>query len=224
MSMLKNDEAVSARFTDRLRQSTEPYWTQAVTHRLVREIYTGTASKDVMTRYLVQDHCFIDCFLSLLGGALVNCDRMDAKLTLGRFIGMISNDENSYFERAFETLKVDDATRFDTPDAAATTGFKALMLEAAKSGSYAVCLSVLTVAEWLYLDWADKAPKPLPENFVFAEWIILHDNPYFVEFVSFLRSELDRVGPAAASKCEDFFRRAVELEKAFFDAAYEAGS
>ncbi len=215
-----SDNSVEA-FSERLRQSTEPFWSQAVGHRLVGEIYAGTVATEVMTRYLVQDHRFIDSFLSLLGGTLVNCDRMEAKLTLGRFVGMISSDENSYFERAFAKLEVTDAERFDTPDASPTAAFKQLMLEAARSGSYAACLSVLTVAEWLYLDWAEKAPKPLPDDFIFSEWIVLHDNPYFVEFVGFLRSELDRVGPLAAEQCRQFFRRAVELENAFFDSAYE---
>lgn len=218
--MSEPDSTASTRFSDFLRQQSEPLWTQSVTHRLVREMYAGTVAPDVMTRYLVQDHRFIDCFLALLGGVLVNCDRMEAKLTFGRFIGMISSDENAYFERAFVKLGVDHAMRETVPDAEPTTAFKHLMLEAAHSGSYAACLSVLTVAEWLYLDWAQKAPKPLPEDFVFSEWIILHDNPYFVEFVGFLREELDRVGPSAVKECQSFFQRAVEIEKAFFDAPY----
>jgi len=218
MSMVA--EKTSERFSENLRQSAEPFWSQAVHHRLVQEIYRGSVPLEVMKRYLVQDHRFIDCFLSLLGGVLVNCDTMEAKLTFGRFIGMISNDENSYFERAFTSLNVSHAERYETPDAQPTAAFKALMLEAATSGSYAACLSVLTVAEWLYLDWAQKAPKEFPESFVFSEWIVLHDNPYFSEFVGFLRSELDRVGPDAGTQCRSFFQRAVELEKAFFDAAY----
>ena len=39
-------------------------------------------------------------------------------------------------------------------------------------------------------------------------------------FVDFLRAELDRVGPAQADLCRDFFRRAVALECSFFEAAY----
>jgi thiaminase/transcriptional activator TenA len=35
-----------------------------------------------------------------------------------------------------------------------------------------------------------------------------------------LRAELDRVGPAQADLCGDFFRRAVALELSFFEAAY----
>ena len=72
------------------------------------------------------------------------------------------------------------------------------------------------VAEWLYLDWASRAPQPLPNNFVLAEWITLHDNPSFRGFVDFLRTELDRVGPAHADLCRDFSSRAVALELSLF--------
>ena len=95
------------------------------------------------------------------------------------------------------------------------------MREAAQTRSYAAALSVLVVTEWLYLDWASHAPKPLPDNFVHAEWITLHDSPGFRDFVDFLRTQLDRVGPAEGDLCRDLFRRAVGLELAFFDAAYD---
>jgi hypothetical protein len=55
---------------------------------------------------------------------------------------------------------------------------------------------------------------------VHAEWITLHDNSNFRGFVDFLRTELDRVGPAYADLCRDFFSRAVALELSFFEAAY----
>src|SRR3981189_3320368 len=35
-----------------------------------------------------------------------------------------------------------------------------IMREAADTRSYAAALSVLVVAEWLYLDWASRAPLP----------------------------------------------------------------
>jgi thiaminase/transcriptional activator TenA len=42
----------------------------------------------------------------------------------------------------------------------------------------------------------------------------------FRGFVDFLRAELDRVGPVQEDLCRDFFRRAVDLELSFFEAAY----
>ncbi|MGY1408056.1 TenA family protein [Luteimonas sp. A611] len=208
-------------FSERLRAGTEPAWSRAVQHRFVRELCSGRIDDAAMARYLVQDHRFIDAFVTLLGAAIAEADSFEARLRLGRFAGMVCSEENNYFLRAFEALGVDADTRVSVPDAAPTAGFKALMREAAATRSYAAALAVLNVAEGLYLDWATRAPQPLPDNFVHAEWIILHDNPFFHSFVAFLREEFDRVGPAEEALAQDFFRRAVNLELAFFDAVYD---
>ena len=207
------------RFTEILRAASEPDWPDAVGHRFVKQLFAGTVSDAVMARYLIQDHRFLDSFLTLLGAVLVSADTFEARLRFGRFVGMVSSEENTYFLRAFQALGVTETRRAVDPDAQPTAGFKAIMREAAEARSYAAALSVLVVAEWLYLDWASRAPKPLPSNFVHAEWITLHDNPDFRGFVDFLRAELDRVGPAHADLSRDFFRRAVALELSFFEAA-----
>ncbi len=212
---------MTERFSETLRQASEPLWSQATEHRFVRELLSGTVSDAVMARYLIQDHRFLDAFLTLLGAAVATTDSFEARLRFGRFIGMVSGEENTYFLRAFETLGVTAAEREQRPDTQATAGFKAIMRDAAATRSYAAALAVLNVAEWLYLDWATKATAPLPQNFVHAEWITLHDNPDFRDFVAFLRAELDRVGPAEEALSRDFFLRAVALELAFFDSAYE---
>lgn len=210
-----------AEFTEILRRANEAAWSQAVRHRFVGELFAGTISDRVMASYLIQDHRFLDSFLTLLGGAIATADTFEARLRFGRFAGMVSGEENTYFLRAFEALGVSEERRASEPDAAPTAGFQAIMREAAGTRDYVAVLSVLVVAEWLYLDWASRAPQPLPENFVHAEWITLHDNPFFRDFVGFLRQELDRVGPAASETAHDFFSRAVALELAFFDASYD---
>src|ERR1700720_95193 len=106
----------------------------------------------------------------------------------------MSGAESTYFLRAFEALGVTEDRRARDPDTQPTIGFKAIMREAAETRSYTAALSVLVVAEWLCLDWASRAPQLRPENFVHAEWVMLHDNPDFRGFVDFLRGELDRIG------------------------------
>lgn len=212
---------MTERFTETLRRASEPVWTQAVDHRFVKELLAGTVPDRVMAGYLIQDHRFLDSFLVLLGAAMATADSFEARIRFGRFVGMVSGEENTYFLRSFEALGVTEQQRTETPDTKPTAGFKAIMREAAATRSYAAALAVLNVAEWLYLDWAMKAPAPLPPNFVHAEWVTLHDNPDFRDFVAFLRSELDRVGPAEADVARDFFLRTVALERAFFDAAYD---
>jgi thiaminase/transcriptional activator TenA len=211
---------MSERFTEILRAASEPAWSDAVGHRFVKELFAGTVPDAVIARYLIQDHRFLDSFLTLLGAALASTDLFSARLRLGRFIGMVSGEENTYFLRAFEALGVTEDRRATDPDTKPTAGFQSIMREAAETRSYAAALSVLVVAEWLYLDWASRAPKPLPDNFVYAEWITLHDNPDFRDFVDFLRAELDRIGPAQADLCRDLFQRAAALELSFFEAAY----
>ncbi|WP_026480970.1 TenA family protein [Ahrensia sp. 13_GOM-1096m] len=214
---------MTERFTEILKQASEPTWTMAVQHRFVSELFAGTISNKVMTSYLVQDHRFLDSFLTLLGAAIASADTFEARLRFGRFAGMVAGEENTYFLRAFEALSVTDEDRAATPDGEPTKGFQSIMREAAATRSYAAVLSVLNVVEGLYYDWASRAPKALPENFVHAEWITLHDNPEFQAFVAFLRAELDRIGPAAPEISRDFFLRTVSLELDFFNAAYEVG-
>lgn len=208
------------RFSEELIQASEPFWSGAVEHRFIKELMAGTVDDTVMSRYLIQDHRFINNFLGLLGAALSYADTFEARITLGRFIGMICNDENDYFLRAFKVLGVSDAERHDPPDSTATSGLKQIMFEASRSGSYAATIAVLAVAEGLYLDWGQRASPPHPDNFVYTEWITLHNNAYFAGFVAFLRAELDRIGPANAGLCSDYFSRTVRLEQEFFDNAY----
>src|SRR5919108_1012371 len=142
------------RFTETLRAASEPGWSQAVGHRFVKELFAGAVPDAVMARYLIQDHRFLDSFLILLGAALASADTFEARLRFGRFIGMVSSEEDTYFLRAFEALGVTERQRTEAPDTKPTTGFKAIMREAAATRCYVAALSVLNVTEWLYLDWA----------------------------------------------------------------------
>jgi thiaminase/transcriptional activator TenA len=209
-------------FSETLRSENERTWSQAVEHRFVRELLDGSVPDPVMAGYLTQDYRFFDGFLALIGAAVATADTAEARLRLARFAGDVSGDENTYFLRSFDALGVSRSERDGVPDTAATAGFKNLFRETAATREYAAIIAVLVVAEWLYLDWASRAPQPLPTSFVHAEWVTLHDNPPFRELVGFLRSELDRVGPDHAAQTRLSFQRAVGLELAFFDSAYES--
>jgi thiaminase (transcriptional activator TenA) len=106
---------VPERFTETLRAASEPGWSHAVGHRFVKELFTGAMPDAVMARYLIQDHRFLDSFLILLGAALVSADTFEARLRLGRFIGAVSSEENTYFLRAFEALGVTEDGRAADP-------------------------------------------------------------------------------------------------------------
>ena len=212
------------RLTETLRAESQENWNACVQHRFVAELFAGSVDDAVMRRYLVQDYQFIDRFVALLGAAIASADCFASRVRLTRFAHMITSEENTYFLRAFEALGVPEAEYRLPQLAAPTRGFQALMAEAAATQDYASCLSVLIVAEWLYLCWADRPQAALPPRFEHAEWITLHNNAGFRDFVEWLRAELDRLAPdmdaAARTNSADFFARAVQLERQFFDHVY----
>ncbi|MGG5812273.1 TenA family protein [Falsiroseomonas sp. CW058] len=215
-----------ARPTDWLRAAAEPDWGAAVGHRFGRECNAGRVPPEVMRRYLVQDYQFIDAFAALLGRAIHTAPDLPARLPLGRFMGLLCAEENTYFLRSFDALGVAEALRRDPPLSAAARDFRALLREAAASPHHADQLAVLCVAEWVYLGWARPARDTRPaEPFWCAEWVDLHASPFFEGFVEGLRAALDRevaaLDAAGRARVRALFVAAARLERAFFDSAYD---
>ncbi|GAA4942008.1 thiaminase/transcriptional activator TenA [Nonomuraea thailandensis] len=207
-------------FSEWLRQQCEPEWTAVVTHPFAMAITEGTAAGDEMRRYLEQDFQFVDSFTALLGAAVAAADTFEARVPYGRFLGQVATtEEKTYFHRALAEL----GGRTEVPLEPVTAAFRRLMDEVRASQDYLLIAAVLCVAEWCYLGWASRAAEPLPESFVHREWIELHEGEEFRAWVAFLRGELDRLGEGLgeARRLEvlGVFRRAVELERAFFDMA-----
>ena len=236
----ENASEVDPQFTDWLHDRSEPAWTAAADHRFVRDLGDGTLSEDVFAEYLVQDYAFVGELVGTFGYAVGQAPDVAAKRRLVEFLETLTDDENDYFERSFDALEVDEIRRIDPDLAEPTAAFVDLLGRAAREGGYAETLAVLVPAEWIYESWATSlvethadpsadgppsAGMDLP--FYYAEWIDLHATDSFREFVDWLRGQLDAVGPELSSRrqrrVEGLFRRTVDLEVAFFDAAYEAG-
>ncbi len=214
-----------AGFTDWLQARAEPSWSEATDHRFTTELRADTLTDEVFKRYLVQDYAFLETLVGAFGHAVGTAPTMAAKSRLVDFLGVLTAEENDYFERSFDALGVAQETYTD-PDVTPTTrAFEDLLVRAAEEGGYAETLAVLVPAEWIYLTWATPAPKQRPDRFYLAEWVDLHANDEFDSFVRWLRAELDREGAAASprrqARLQRLFRRTVELEIDFFDAAYD---
>jgi len=216
---------VSDRFTDRLRSDAEPTWSAATGHRFTDEVGAGSVPDAVFAEYLTQDYAFVDALASLVGYAVAQAPRYEAKQRLGGFLATIVDEESDYFERSFDALDVPESAWTDPQRRPPTRAFADLIHRAGARGGYAETLAVLVPVEWIYAEWASAAPDSRPEQFYLAEWVDLHDTPAFHDTVSFLRSELDTAAAGASdarrAELARLFDRAVELEVAFFDAAYE---
>lgn len=198
-------------------------WTRATGHRFVRELGEGTLDDRVLARYLVQDYAFVEALATLVGLAVARAPTMAGKRLFARFAAVLTSDENTYFERCFDSLGIAAADRSAPELWPESRRFLDLLREAGEGG-YADILSVLLPAEWIYLDWGEAETVSPPPRFEHAEWIALHAGPAFAGFVGGVAAEFDRatagLDPVALERVADRFARMVELEGAFFDAAY----
>ena len=213
------------RFTDELRSLAGAKWEAVINHRFTDALAAGTIDRDVLARYLVQDHRFLDSFVVLLSSMVAAAPSLAARIPGCQFLALITGRENTYFERSFAALGVDDAARESAPDTAPTVAFKALMRDAAKA-TYSEMLAVLVAAEWSYQSWGERVlPAAVQEPFTSREWVDLHSGEYFGSVVEYLRGLLDEAAatmtPAERAAVEVRFLAAVDIELAFFDAAYE---
>lgn len=208
--------------SDALRAEHDADWAAIIHHPFTQALGNGSLPDAAMAMYLVQDYRFLDGFVRLMAQAIAHAPTVNDAVPAAQFLAVVTGPENTYFQRSLEALGHPDMGR-DQPDAAPTTGFQALMAEAAASGHYSHMLTVLVVAEWTYLGWAsEQAPAKPDLPFYLSEWIKLHSGPEFEAVVAYLRDQLDhaleatpedeRAGAAA------LFARAVQLERAFFDA------
>lgn len=209
-------------FVDDLVQANRGAWDAAVGHHFVRELFAGTLDDDVLADYLVQDYQFCDAFVALLGAATASAPDLAARLPFARQLGAFAGDENDYFTATFDELGVSNADRTQPTVKPVTAEFIALMESTTADRSYPHAVAVLVVAELLYRDWATSNPA-WPTEPKHRGWIEVHDNPDFNAWVDWLVAELDRhepADPAVGADVAATFKRAVDLELAFFDACF----
>lgn len=205
------------------RAAAHDEWDAAVGHRFVDELLAGTIDDQVLAGYLVQDYQFFEAFVELLGQCVASADTVDAKLTFSRQLGILAADENKYFVDSFDALGVSEKQIASPELKPATLGFRELMRRTLQTRSYPQILTLLVVAEWLYLDWAQRATvrnHPLPPRPEHRGWIELHTGAAFRSWVGWLISELDRVAAPDDAALAALFAEATSLELQFFDDAY----
>ncbi|MES3517209.1 MAG: TenA family protein [Natronomonas sp.] len=227
------------RFTDWLRERSEPAFSEATQHPFIKELGAGTLDPDAFGEYLIQDYAFLESLVGAFGFAVGTAPGIASKRPLIEFLDVVTDEENDYFERSFEALGIPPERYADPQKTETTAAFVDLLERAAREGGYAETLAVLVPAEWIYESWAvaaaethgDPTTDPPSDGadlpFYYAEWIDLHAVASFRDFVGWLRGELDSIGPELSPRRQEtvagLFQRTVDLEVAFFDTHYPEG-
>ncbi|ADJ13620.1 TenA family protein [Halalkalicoccus jeotgali] len=214
------------RFSEWLRERSEPAWTEATRHRFVEELGSDALEDAVFERYLVQDYAFLELGARTTALAVAQAPSMDEMARLSQQLSVLTGSENDYFERAFAELGVSNEEWREPDPEPITRTFTDFMLRAAHEGGYEETLATTLAAEWVYLEWARHVADRGPERWYLEEWIEIHIVEGFEAYVAWLRGQLDAHGPALSARRQrrvaELFARTVDLEVAFFDMAYES--
>ena len=211
--------------TNQLQKASGEQWNRVVTHKFTSEVASGTINRDVLKKYLIQDHRFLDSFVVLLASMIAHCRSLEDRIPGCQFLAVITGAENTYFERCFEVMQCTDADRAAVPNAKCTDGFIQLMSDVSKSGNLGEMLAVLVVCEWSYMTWGEAVKEQtVREDFTCYEWVDLHSGDFFQSVVSYLRSLLDKeeefLDEYQKNQVKARFLQAVDLEEQFFEYAY----
>merc|ERR1712091_271676 len=105
----------SAQTTTEWLVSESPHW-YAITHDpFCDELAAGTLPNATLTRYLVQDHKFLDAFVVLLASMIAHAPTLADRVPGAQFLALITGKENTYFARSFDALGLDAAARAAPP-------------------------------------------------------------------------------------------------------------
>jgi thiaminase (transcriptional activator TenA) len=214
-------------FSEELRQATAEQWDRVVTHRFSTELAEGTIDRNVLARYLVQDHRFLDAFVVLLASMVASARCLADRIEGCQFLAVLTGQENTYFERAFVCLQLSNEDRLETPNADVTDRFLNLMRTVSNAGTLGEKLAVLCVCEWTYLSWGQRVHVATKRvDFCCYEWVDLHSGQYFESVVAYLRRLLDQEGEqlddAGRQACRRRFLETLQLEEEFFEYAYQS--
>lgn len=205
------------------------FYEKAVNHIFVKEMADGILDKDKFRNYLIQDYIFINVFVDLVSYTLAYSRTMKQKYGFSKFLSMITSDEDDYFIRSFQELGVSYEVYENTKLSNTMQKFLNLIHKAIKSGKedsnrgYRNCLAILMCAESIYCDWGIKYEKNSPKEYYFNEWIKLHNNLDFRNFVIWLKKEVGEISFLNLNEekeMEEFFKETCKLEIDFFEESY----
>jgi thiaminase/transcriptional activator TenA len=185
-------------------------------HPFVQGIASGALARERFRVYVAQDAYFLESFARAYALALARCpDREGLAVFKDLLVGV------------FEELRLHRgyAARWDislTPEPlTATSAYCDLLLRTASLEPVGHTVAAMTPCMRLYAFLGDELAAKLDPGSPYAEWVETYSSPDMEALASRLEGLLDRYG-GEPERLATLYRRAMQLELAFFEAAWAA--
>lgn len=86
------------KLTDELREASGSQWDRVINHKFTDELAKGTIDRKVLSRYLIQDHRFLDAFVVLLSSIIANARCLQDRIPGCQFLALITGSSPSQFK------------------------------------------------------------------------------------------------------------------------------
>lgn len=185
----------------------------ALEHPFVRSLADGTLPHDVFAGYVAQDAFFLDSFARAYALALAHSPDRAA---LDAFADLLAGARRELHLHSSYAQRLGINLPAVTP-AVATLAYTDFLLATASLGGVGLTCAAMTPCMRLYAYLGQSLSAGAVERY--GEWVTTYADPAFEE----LAVTLERLLDAHADQTEPVrvtYRRAMQLEVAFFDAAY----
>lgn len=186
----------------------------ALAHPFVGGIAAGSTPRERFAAYVAQDAYFLDAFARAYGLAVAHAPDRDGLRAFARLLGGAIEELRLHASYAAR-WSIDLAAVEPLPATLAYTDF--LLSTAALGGIGETCAALapcMRLYAWL---GRELARAPAVSGNPYAEWIATYSSAEFAALADELDRLLDRYGSDTAA-VRAAYRRAMELELAFFDA------
>jgi thiaminase/transcriptional activator TenA len=184
----------------------------ALRHPFVRGIADGTLDRDAYAGYIAQDAVFLDAFARAYAMALARCPDRAGVEAFASLVGGV-RDELRLHDGVVARWGIDMTKVGGAP---ATLAYTEFLLATAATGDTGTVCAAMTPCMRLYAHLGQSLAGTVED--LYREWVDTYAAPEFEELAATLEGLLDRyvVDAGAAGRV---YRRAMQLEVAFFDGA-----
>ncbi len=185
-------------------------------HPFVQGLGSGTLPRQAFSSYVAQDALFLDCFARAYALALV---RAPDRETLEVFADLITGVRNEL--RLHASYAREWGADRPTAPLPATSAYTDFLLATAALGGVGQVCAVMTPCMRLYAHLGSRL-SATGTGGPYGAWVRTYADQAFANLATSLERQLDRHATDDTVTAANY-RRAMELELAFFDAALDAG-
>lgn len=199
----------------RLWQESSDLAAAALSHAFVRGLADGSLPQENFAAYIAQDAYFLESFARAYALALARSPDRGTLETFADLLDGVMQELRLHSSYAHE-LGIDLSV---TEPSAATLAYTEFLLATAALGGIGLTCAAMTPCMRLYAHLGTSLAPPAENDY--ARWVRTYADPAFEQLARKLEDLLDLHAPDLES-VRATYRRAIELEVAFFDATLPA--